>query len=383
MTKILSQLRKTFEVMVDKMFTKELRPLVREIDHPTSSVGVRSALHSVIALGNEAGMGNSSQLGNATCNLLAKEGCVAALIKQCNAVQQKCQDVRVLALRGLSSICCVAECIREFEKAEGLRIIEQLLCSRGSLIEDRIEAAGVLAQITSPWISDNHKINHLDNFVYNMVNALTGLSRMNGGEETFLLVTAALANLTFMSPLSSAAMKRCGTPEALIKAVHRSPFTTLFAKDQVVTVLANMAANANCRHDIEAINGVGFLISMLETKVNSLKTQAEISAAERVQKKSAIALSRLCNSTKVCRDLIRLSGVDRLVELCQNPSERNYSDAVLVSCLAVLRRLNANLESEQNAELKTILKQLKADDLVKPNLVDSFVEYSAKQESYV
>ena len=37
-----------------------------------------------------------------------------------------------------------------------------------------------------------------------------GLSRMNGGEETFLLVTAALANLTFMSPLSSAAMKRCG-----------------------------------------------------------------------------------------------------------------------------------------------------------------------------
>merc|ERR1719189_2614634 len=42
MTKILSQLRKTFEGMVDKMFIKELRPLVREIDHPTSSVGVRS-----------------------------------------------------------------------------------------------------------------------------------------------------------------------------------------------------------------------------------------------------------------------------------------------------------------------------------------------------
>ena len=65
-------------------------------------------------------------------------------------------------------------CLFLFFQAEGLRIIEQLLCSRGSLIEDRIEAAGVLAQITSPWISDNHKINHLDNFVYNMVNALTG-----------------------------------------------------------------------------------------------------------------------------------------------------------------------------------------------------------------
>ena len=61
-------------------------------------------------------------------------------------------------------------------QSNGLRILEELLCSRGSLIEDRIEAAGVLAQITSPWISDNHKINQLDNYVYNMVNALTGKS---------------------------------------------------------------------------------------------------------------------------------------------------------------------------------------------------------------
>ena len=115
---------------------------------------------------------------------------------------------------------------------------------------------------------------------------------MNGGEETFLLVTAALANLTFMSPLSSAAMKRCGTPEALVKAVRRSPFTTMFAKDQVVTVLANMAANTNCRHDIEAMDGVGFLLAMLETKLTNILAPAELSAAERVQKKAAIALSR-------------------------------------------------------------------------------------------
>lgn len=206
---------------------------------------------------------------------------------------------------------------------------------------------------------------------------------MNGGEETFLLVAAALANLTFMSPLASAAMKRCGTPEALVKAVKRSPFTTIFAKDQVVTVLANMAANANCRHDIEAIDGVGFLLTMLEIKVTQRLGQAELSAVERVQKKAAIALSRLCNSAVVCRDLLRLNGVDRLVELCRNPSERNKSDAVLVSCLAVLRRLNANLEPGQAEDLAKVLRQLKAADLVKTNLVDSFMEYSKKQESYV
>ena len=97
-----------------------------------------------------------------------------------------------------------------------------------------------------------------------------------------------------------------------------------------------------------------------------------------------INFSRLCNSTKVCRDLVRLNGIDRLVELCRSPSERNHSDAVLVSCLAVLRRLHAN--SEDSKDLTKILQQLKAIDLIQPNLVDSFMEYSTcqtKQESYV
>ena len=65
----------------------------------------------------------------------------------------------------------------------------------------------------------------------------TGLSRLNGSEETFLLVTAALANLTFMSPLTSTAMKRVKTAESLVRVVKMSPFTTLFAKDQVIAMV--------------------------------------------------------------------------------------------------------------------------------------------------
>ena len=109
-----------------------------------------------------------------------------------------------------------------------------------------------------------------------------------------------------------------------------------------------MGANANCRHEIQSINGVGFLLSMLETKIPDPSTEqqqenrAEILAAERVQKKSAIALSRLCNDPTVCRDLIRLGGADRLVELCKIPEKRNHSDAILVACLAVLRRLRVS-----------------------------------------
>ena len=53
-------------------------------------------------------------------------------------------------------------------------MIERLLCSRSSSLEDCIESAGVLAQITSPWIADNHKIEDLDRHVPAMVAALTG-----------------------------------------------------------------------------------------------------------------------------------------------------------------------------------------------------------------
>ena len=56
----------------------------------------------------------------------------------------------------------------------GLDVIERLLCSRSSSLEDCIESAGVLAQITSPWIADNHKIEDLDRHVPAMVAALTG-----------------------------------------------------------------------------------------------------------------------------------------------------------------------------------------------------------------
>merc|ERR1712088_698209 len=216
-------------------------------------------------------MGSPSFRGiSSICSLFSREG-----------------GIRVLALRGLGAICCVAECIRQFESCDGLYVINDLLSGKlPSTVEDRVESAAVLAQITSPWISDNHKIHNLDLHVMSMVSALTGLSRLNGSEETFLLVTAALANLTFMSPLTSTAMKRVKTAESIVRVVKSSPFTSLFAKDQVVTILANIAANGNCRHEIQSIDGVGFLLSMLETEIPK-----PIMATEQQQENTAEVLA--------------------------------------------------------------------------------------------
>jgi hypothetical protein len=89
---------------------------------------------------------------------------------------------------------------------------------------------------------------------------------------------------------------------------------------------------------------------------------------------------RLCNDPAICSKLVRLGGLSRLVELCKEPMERNYSDAVLVACLAVIRRIR-NVSS--NSDVSRMLDETEAADLVRPKMAESFLEHSAKQESYV
>ena len=106
------------------------------------------------------------------------------------------------------------------------------------------------------------------------------------------LVSAALANLTFMEAGAVTAMQQYGTARALMKVVSESPFTSLFAKDQVVTVMANLASKEACRAEMLAEDGLCFLVSLLSTSPEKTGTPAETAAAERVLKKTAIALSR-------------------------------------------------------------------------------------------
>ena len=91
--------------------------MLNELAYPSSEISLRSALNTIILLGNEG--------SNHLCTLLSREGGVKGLIAHCLAaggsqangelVDPIRAETRILALRGLSSICCVAECIREFE----------------------------------------------------------------------------------------------------------------------------------------------------------------------------------------------------------------------------------------------------------------------------
>ena len=232
-----------------------------------------------------------------------------------------------------------------------------------------MEAAGVLAQVTSPWITDNHHVEGLTKHVPRIVSTLTSLARLQCGDDSLLLVTAALANLSFMESTSLQVMNKLSTMETLLDRASMSPFTSVFVRDQVVTVMANMAAD--CKEEVMLNNSLEFLASQLETRMEGAKTPAEQSAVERILKKSAIALCRVCQGEEQAQMFESMGVVQRAVELCKFPFKRNYSDSVLVACLALLRRV------------RSFLPHSAEQSLLQESLVHSFREFSIHQESYV
>jgi hypothetical protein len=166
-------------------------------------------------------------------------------------------------------------------------------------------------------------------------------------------------------------MKKLSTVRTLLERVQVSPFTSVFVRDQVVTVMANVAADADESEEVMQHDGILFLASQFEARMDDVNTAAEQAAVERILKKSAIAMCRVSKGEEQCRSLEELGVVQRAVELCKCPFARNYSDAVLVACLALLRRVRSflPLAIDQN--------------LLQESIVDSFRELSIHQESYV
>ena len=282
MKKSLKSLEEAFAKFIELIISCEMKTVISMLDVSMKDSLIVDAINTIINLGNE----HSSQM----YSIITKVGTIRALISL--SLNSNNSEVKLLALRAISSVCCTIDAVRELEQCHGIQTITDVLVNHRTSLTVKVEAAGVLAQITSPWISDNHSIAGLREQVPLIVDHLTRLTRIKAGDDTFLLVSAALANLTFMEAQAVISMQKHNTAKALMKVVNESPFTSLFAKDQVVTVMANLASKEECRKDILAEDGLCFLIGLLDTNPENTGTPAETAAAERVLKKTAITLSR-------------------------------------------------------------------------------------------
>ncbi|KZS16220.1 Inscuteable [Daphnia magna] len=282
----------------------------------------------------------------------------------------------------------------------GLTVVFDILCNPRSQAdcEEKSEAAGLLAQITSPWLDppmDDAQAGmcgtngdlqpnpngawptlHLTPYISSFIAALTELSSQTETEETLLLSTAALANLTFSHSEAVQLMTKYRTAQVLVQATSFRKELSVFIQDQIATILANMAAVYSARAELVSHGALVTLVSFLQLRPSPMQRPAEVTASERVLKKSAIALSRVCGEENAARQIVDLEGIERLAQLVRDPRERNYSDGVLVACLAALHKIATACGTEE-------VDRRGASDLIENRLLDVFLEYSSRPESYV
>ncbi|XP_046378555.2 protein inscuteable homolog [Haliotis rufescens] len=366
LTNQLTFLGQTFSRLVDSIIGYLVQRLVDTLDEASVLSAVNSAISNVISLGLE---------GEHMCYVLAREGGVRALLDICRT--DSLEFAHAQALRALATVCCVPESIMELEKESGLELLTEVLCDMKTSEGVQGEAAGVVAQITSPSLEHNqHLSGFVDNNLQDLLKALLVLCQKTSSHEVFLLATAAVANVTFIDTLACEILHQKQAPRHLIRHCSMSKASSLFAKDQIATVLANMAAVITCQSGIAENSGIELLVQFLHERPSSYRNTAEVAACERVQQKAAIALTRLCREERYARSIVKLNGVPRLVQLCRFVKERNNSDAVLVACLASLRKICTTVEDHR-------MSAQDHQQLIQPRLMDSFLMCSHSDENFV
>ena len=120
---------------------------------------------------------------------------------------------------------------------------------------------------------------------------ITEMCRSTKCAETFLLSSAALANLSFLSPLILTAMSQMDTVSVLLSFLSHNVSPSIYIQDQVATVLANMAARQDTRDLLLNCDLVHVLLYLLAASPTNSQLPV-MAATQRVQQKAAIAIAR-------------------------------------------------------------------------------------------
>lgn len=287
------------------------------MEDPRSELHVRAML---------TGLTSITLRSDELVGLFVSSGAIQILLVLC----EKCEGstVRSLALRALSTICTNCSAIRQFEKAQGVQMLSDVICEQSRPEPERSEAVALLAQITAPWIEDNHNINGLQERDKKIVKTLTKFALSTNCCQNLLLCMAALANLTTMHPKTINYILKNDTVRVLLDAVkRRGPRVSIYHLEQIATLIANISANENCRTQLIRDEAAKALLCFLHA------SSMDEEVVKRLQQKSVIALSRLSSEKEAADQIVEQGGVEKLVKLCREKKERHDSDAVLVAAL--------------------------------------------------
>ena len=227
-------------------------------------------------------------------------------------------EVQVAGLRCLGCLCSVGEGVGSLLEERGLALVLGVLGEEGRGEGERREAAGVLAQVTSPWVEEATCLTALTAHLTTILASLTNLAVSTSSMETFLLCMAALANLTSLVAAAPPLLLSSGRVPALLAhpaAASSSPYI----HDQLVTLVANMARLPLAREEMVEAGALSLLLAILSHA--PVPDPALAQARERSLSKAAIALARLALDQATAEEAVRLGAMDTLARLTLRESQ--------------------------------------------------------------
>lgn len=314
---IAKELYKEWIISENNLIENEINKIIEEMEDPKSEMHIRGMITAITAL---------TLRNEKLVNIFVSFGTVEILVVLC----EKCEGstVRTLALRALSTICTHCLAIRQLEKAQGVEMITEILSDESRPEPERSEAVALLAQITAPWIEDNHNVKRLEELSKKLIKYLTKFAKKTNCCQNLLLCAAALANLTTMCPTSVRYVLKNNTTKNLLDAVkRRGPRTSVYLLEQIATLIANVSAIDDGKDELVNCEATTLLLCLLQT------SYIEEDVIKRLQQKSIIALSKLSNNKLAAMQIAEKGGIEKLVRLCREKKERYGSDAVLVAAL--------------------------------------------------
>lgn len=318
--KLVSELFITWQTIQEDILIRNVRGLVENLEKPKNELYLKALLTAITSL---------TLRNEDLVEYFTKYDIIPILLIFC----EKCEGstTRSLLLRALSTICNNSYAVRQFEKYSGVQIIADTIDDESKPEPERSEAIALLAQVTAPWLEDNHNVRGLQDYSRILVKSLTKFVATTKCCQNLLLGTAAIANLSAMDTKCVKFMVQYSTVQIVMEAVaKRGPITSIYVYEQVATLLANLSAVEAARRQIIECKAVGALMKFLQM------THLVEDVAKRLQQKAIIALSRVCSDKDAANQVVECGGVEKLVKICREKSERYDSDAVLVAALVKL-----------------------------------------------
>ncbi|OTF74081.1 inscuteable-like protein, partial [Euroglyphus maynei] len=295
----------------------------------------------------------------------------------CNVSLNESHQIKAAALRVLTYLSSNRDAVRQIllEFINNKCLISMILNEQEEMIQR--ETVGFLVQVTTFFI-DNNKDKIINNnnddemgslnsksLVNELVNGLTDILKTATNDQIFLMSCAALANVSFMNTDS---LIRYDTLSVVLNSARQRFESTEqpLLKDQIITLVANMSQ----KHQLIVVSSGGliFLIqTLLTVNARNGMERTQMLSIERIQQKIAVALARLGNHKSTAKIIYKLNGVSRLIQLCKEPKERNYSDTVLLASIAALKRIAQSIG-------RLPFKELNALDLIDSKLQDTFIQ---------